>query len=114
MMVAINRPFKIAVKFCGNCNPQISGGEILKEIKIKVASILPTAEFVSWESADADVLLVISGCLVDCAARPQSRSQEIVVAGESVNAVACGADQISTRVLDALRSLASGRKEING
>jgi hypothetical protein len=101
-------PFKLAVKFCGNCNPQISGGEILKEIKERAVSIVPASEFVSWESPEADVLVIISGCPVDCAARPQGRVQKIVVAGESVNSVFCDANEISTRVLDLLQSIVFG------
>lgn len=111
MLIAMKMPVKIAVKFCGNCNPQISCGEILKEIKGQAASMLPAAEFVSWESPEADVLLVISGCPVDCAARPQGSAEEIVVAGESVNTVGCGADQISARVLDILQRLMAGREK---
>jgi len=109
--MAMKMPAKIAVKFCGNCNPQISCGEILKEIKTKAASRLPAAEFVSWDSPETDVLLVISGCPVDCAARPQGSAEEIVVAGESVNTVGCGADQISKRVLDILQRLMAGREK---
>jgi hypothetical protein len=110
-MVAKTGMPKVAVKFCGNCNPQISGGEIFQDIKAKTAAICKEVEFVSWESPDADVLVVISGCSVDCATRPQGSPQKIVVAGEYVNNVLCDIDQISTRVINHLQLLLCGRKE---
>ena len=96
---------KVAVKFCGNCNPQISVSEILREIKEKAAGILPGAEFVFRGAEEADLLLVISGCPVDCAERPQRISREIVVAGESVNSVTCGLSGLSSQVVNLLKNL---------
>lgn len=95
---------RIGVKFCGNCNPKIPGGEIFREIKDKAQELLTEAEFVSADSTDIGVMLVISGCPVDCATRPQGSYPEVVVAGESVNMTDCAADQISGCVLQALLS----------
>jgi uncharacterized metal-binding protein len=96
---------KVAVKFCGNCNPQVSVSEILQEVKDKAAGMLPEVEFVFRGAEDADLLLVISGCPVDCAERPQRILREIVVAGEAVNAVACGLSRLSSQVVNLLKNL---------
>ena len=81
---------KVAVKFCGNCNPHISPKDILKGIKTDLEKRGAQIEWVPLAEADTDVLLVISGCEVDCASRPQGDYEEItdrksVVEGKSVD-----------------------------
>lgn len=89
---------KVAVKFCGNCNPHISPKDILKGIKTDLEKRGAQIEWVPLAEADTDVLLVISGCEVDCASRPQGDYEEITVAGESVNSTYCSPDGLPTEV----------------
>jgi hypothetical protein len=99
----MTKSLRIGVKFCGNCNPHISGGDTLRQIKDKAANLLPEAKFVTWDSQNLDALLVISGCPVDCATRPEVDCPQVAVAGESVNMSACSADQVAGHVFELLR-----------
>ncbi len=100
---AMTKKIRVGVKFCGNCNPQISTGEVFARIKEEAGQKLASVEFVHWESSPYDLLLIISGCPVDCAGRPAGVMKEITVAGESVNLSACNADGISSEVIKTLR-----------
>jgi len=87
---------RVGVKFCGNCNPQAETTEILQQIKATPAG--RASEFVPWDRPDLNMLIVLSGCPVDCAARPPGQLPSIVVAGESVNLQPCAQDRIAGAV----------------
>lgn len=57
---------KVGVKFCGNCNPCVDGPAIIGAAGI----IADNIEFVSWACAEKDLLLIFSGCTVDCVNKP--------------------------------------------
>jgi len=80
---------RIGVKFCGNCNPLIACKKLFQEIKKEILKADLYIEFSSWESPNIDLLLVISGCPVDCATRPDQKITEIVVAGETIDGYYC-------------------------
>ena len=72
---------KVAVKYCGHCNPLIDGPIIMDNVKKKLHEV----QFVDSRDDTGDVLLVISGCPVDCATRPIHIGPEITVAGPSID-----------------------------
>jgi hypothetical protein len=57
---------RLAVKFCGGCNPVLERGELAQKIR----EGLPTSEWVSWEEG-ADLVLIINGCPTACAEREE-------------------------------------------
>ncbi len=59
---------RLAVKYCGGCNPLIERGEVAREIREE----LPGARWVSWEG-ESDLLVVINGCPTACAEREEIR-----------------------------------------
>lgn len=69
----------VYVKYCGNCNPQVDGPEIVKKIRYRMKSL------VTVDLHDCELLLVVSGCLKDCAKRPNVQVPEVVVAGASID-----------------------------
>ncbi|MGI6096520.1 MAG: hypothetical protein ACOYBM_00145 [Dethiobacteria bacterium] len=75
---------KVGVKFCGNCNPHIDTISLYRELVYS----LPT-EFVNYED-EYELLLVLSACEVDCAARPGRGHPELVVAGSTINRLPAG------------------------
>lgn len=99
---------RIGVKFCGSCNPQISTGEIFRRIKEKLAGEGVAVEFAAPDAPAVAALLVISGCPSDCAERPAGGLPEVVVGGETVNRVECGAVQVPAAAVAALAELLSG------
>lgn len=96
---------KIGIKFCGNCNPHINSGKILRSIKDILIKELPHAEFVSSGAPEISVLLVISGCPADCAGRPADRVPEVVIAGETVNRNPSTLEDIPAEITRIIRKL---------
>lgn len=58
---------KIAVKFCGHCNPQLDMVEVFEVLR----SRLPEMEFCFFsQDTDADTLLILNACSAACASPP--------------------------------------------
>jgi hypothetical protein len=57
---------RLAVKFCGGCNPTLEREHIAR----KVREGLPAPEWVSWEKG-VDLVLIINGCTTACAEREE-------------------------------------------
>jgi hypothetical protein len=53
---------RLAVKYCGGCNPLIERVEVARKIRENLAG----ARWVSWEE-ESDLLVVINGCPTACA-----------------------------------------------
>jgi hypothetical protein len=93
---------QVGVKFCGNCNPHISTGDIYKKIKQRCGQEDINVEFVSWETPGIKILMVLCGCPANCATRPPGDYEEVVVAGQAVNEEFCGKESIPLKVFEAL------------
>jgi hypothetical protein len=57
---------RLAIKFCGGCNPVIERGEVARKIRKELAG----ARWGSWEK-ESDLLVVINGCPTACAEREE-------------------------------------------
>ena len=58
---------RVAIKFCGGCNPIIDRGQLARSIRENLTGLVrwvPTEE-------EMDLLLIISGCLSACVDRPE-------------------------------------------
>lgn len=71
---------KVGFKICGNCNPQVQTGEIYQAIKTKVEA-REGFTILSKDSPDLDCLIVISGCPIDCAEKPEGEYRIIDIVG---------------------------------
>jgi hypothetical protein len=90
---------KVGVKFCGNCNPHKDMTNVLQTLMALEKSI----QFVSWQETPYDVLLILSGCPVDCATRPEFIGSHVIVTSESVDHVLAAESDLPFRILDALQ-----------
>lgn len=74
---------RLAIKFCGGCNPHFDRGEVARLIKKAWGAG-------EWVSADenADLLLIINGCLSSCAQREE-------VEGKASSCLSINGDNIS-------------------
>ena len=57
---------RLAIKFCGGCNPVFERGGVAKGIR----EGLLDADWVSWEEG-SDLVLIINGCPTACAERAE-------------------------------------------
>jgi hypothetical protein len=83
---------RLAIKFCGGCNPLLDRGFISKIIR----EIL--REEVSWVDwgEDMDLLLILNGCPASCADRPDVQKKcrhTLIISGEFVSGIAKGGDR---------------------
>lgn len=76
----------VGVKFCGGCNPQIDRGKVFRQLKNLLPEnycVAPLGEREEWDTG-----LLICGCAVACADRPEVRKKArrwILVSGEMVD-----------------------------
>lgn len=57
---------RLALKFCGGCNPSYERGGVAHLVK----ESLPDVRWVSTE-AEVDLIIIINGCNSSCAQRPE-------------------------------------------
>lgn len=94
---------RIALKYCGSCNPQIDVSEIgnsLKEAFRKEGSL------VSPEDSGIDVIVILCGCARACGDTEEIRGRaprSVVVAGEAIDMTPIAGKAISTEVIKKLR-----------
>jgi hypothetical protein len=64
-------PCRVRMKFCGGCNPVLDRSWIAQQIRVILENDI------RWVGAeeDADVVLILNGCLIACADRPEVRKQ---------------------------------------
>jgi len=76
---------RLAVKFCGGCNPsfeRIAVAQILHRDLPDVCWVLPEEE--------ADLLIIINGCLGSCAERPEVQErafENLIIRNHSVSTI---------------------------
>ncbi len=74
-------PPRLAIKFCGGCNPVIERGVVARIIRESLSVKI------KWVAADEeeDLLIILSGCLTSCADRPEVCARAV----EALN-ISCG------------------------
>jgi len=75
---------RLAIKFCGGCNPYIERGLIAHKIREGLLGL------VSWIPPEegADLLLIINGCLAACADRPEVKEKSsdfLIIRGKTIS-----------------------------
>lgn len=88
---------RVGIKFCGNCNPVLDTVELARAL-----AGASEIEFVHWEGFEYDALLILSGCAVDCASRPDFRGPTVIVAGNHINRVPRPLEDLLDGILVAL------------
>ncbi len=89
----------VYVKFCGNCNPKISSRDLVNKIN-EMLEHENTVRLSDSEIEKAAIVLVISACPVDCAARPEGDYFEVVVAGESLDQCYCESKELASKTVE--------------
>lgn len=73
---------KVAVKFCGHCNPQMDMFELYRALLGKCEK----TEFCFFsQDSCADLLLVLNACSSQCAACPPFSGQTVIVSPEEID-----------------------------
>lgn len=89
---------RVGVKYCGHCNPEVEGPELVAQI----LTLAPEITVVTWEE-DKDILLVISSCAFDCVSRPAFHGPVVNVAGSFVERVFHSLQELPSAILFKIR-----------
>ncbi len=67
-------PPRLAIKFCGGCNPVFERRDVAQILRRDLSNV-------SWvpPEEDAELLIVINGCLRGCAERPEVQQKALEV-----------------------------------
>ena len=101
---------RIGVKYCGGCNPQIERSRFVDELKKKLARDLRLEICCSMEKWELGIL--VCGCPVACADRPETRSlalEWIVVSGPAVESESISESELATVVALKIKEFFEGR-----
>jgi len=99
---------KVAIRYCGSCNPEIALADIGHEIE-KALQETPDITVVSRRSRAIDILVILCGCPRACGDKEHVRKRAahcIVVAGETVDLVPVAEKELVARVMQKVRELA--------
>jgi hypothetical protein len=64
---------RVAIKYCGSCNPYIDLIGIAQEFR--AGAEVKGVTFVPLDAEDIDLLVILNGCTVACADRPDVRDK---------------------------------------
>jgi hypothetical protein len=76
---------RLAVKFCGGCNPSFDRGTVVQMLRRD----LPNIRWMPWDE-EADLLLIINGCFSGCAARSEVQEkalENLIIRNHSVSTI---------------------------
>ena len=80
-------PPRLAVKFCGGCNPEYSRSSLIRFIRQEVSA---KGRWIAREESKADLVLILDGCRTGCADRPEVQAEasfHLVINGTTVGEI---------------------------
>jgi hypothetical protein len=91
----------VSIQFCGGCNPRINRSVIFHSLE----QILRKNNInLIVNSADADFIIYLSGCLANCASKfNPSHIPYVVIAATTVDGEELAEDDISIQAMDKVR-----------
>ncbi|ABB32441.1 hypothetical protein Gmet_2214 [Geobacter metallireducens GS-15] len=100
--------FRVCVKYCGNCNPEVDTPGIVR----KVQALAPDIEWVWGDCPSVDLVLVASGCSVACAASPLFTGPTVTLVCTTLNGRKLPEADLAAAILAEIRgSLGTVRKK---
>ena len=100
---------KVAVKYCGSCNPEIELSDIGHEIE-EALQEAPDISFVSRRSKTIDIMVILCGCPRACGNKKRVRKRanhRVVVAGETIDLAPVAEKDLSAQVIKKVRAFSS-------
>ncbi len=96
---------KVAIKYCGSCNPLIDLSRIGRDLRAAIEgddSLL----LVSPDAGDIDIMVILCGCARACGNRGEIRNRAksaILTAGEAIDMRPVAAENLCTTVMEKIR-----------
>jgi hypothetical protein len=99
----VTKALLVGVRFCGGCNPQFNRGDFWRAVQDCLVG--EAVQFVPAEQAE--LILIISGCVVDCTSRPEGENPRygyLVVAGDTLNRASISYDLLAVRTAEEIKA----------
>jgi len=109
-MTARQLKIRIALKFCGSCNPEIDLSSLARQVKAHTAG-RPDIEIVPSDNPGTDLLIILCGCLRACANKDELKAQAgrcIIIAGPSLSGAAQNESHLASMVTAEIDRLLRG------
>jgi len=100
---------RIAVKYCGNCNPEINSPRIIDQWMTTVKDDEVVLQFEGKKPAD--LLIIICGCKKACADRPEIRAMGkriILIRGRWIEGLGVAESELKNELLRRVESIKGG------
>lgn len=100
---------RIALKFCGSCNPEIDLSSLSAELRRLIGNH-ENYELVPIDFPNIDILIILCGCRRACADRDEIKSSarhSLVVSGENLSGSAVPEKDIAARLVAELGTIAA-------
>ncbi len=92
---------RISIRFCGGCNSRIDRDQIAAEVKKYLSG---NGYEIVYNSLDADFIIDLSGCLVNCVSRNgESGITGVEVAANTIDAIEVSKEQLGRLVSGKVR-----------
>ena len=92
---------QVSLTFCGGCNPQIDRSSLAEKLKKQLEQL---GMQVTYNNANADFVVYLSGCPVSCASRKGPDHQACVrIAGRTLNSLAAAEEDLSRFAVEKVR-----------
>ncbi|MCJ7515946.1 MAG: hypothetical protein MUO89_08315 [Dehalococcoidia bacterium] len=105
-----SRKVKVALKYCGSCNPRVDLRRIARHLA-KVAEERGDFQLVTLSENDIDVVVILCGCPRACGNKEEVRARArrcLFTAGESVNRRAVPETELTAAVEQELIKILNG------
>lgn len=98
-----------SINFCGGCNPKIDRVVLAEEIK---QALIAREVKVVYNTIDADFIVYISGCPVDCVTRSviDSGKFAVTIAGATVNSQVVREDCLVTIAIQKIEDFIANKE----
>ena len=106
---------KIAVKYCGGCNPSIDRANLVGQLAMLLAEAQPEWKLVPLSESEYDAVLLVNGCPVGCVQKQfvDEKRPVFLIAGESLQRERISERDLPQEVIRKIRNLErnQGKKE---
>ena len=105
--------WKLAVKYCGGCNPSIDRAELVGKVAVLLAERNADWKLVTLKESDYDAVLLVNGCPVGCVQKQflHETRPVILVAGESIQRERAAEAALPEKVAEILLRLSEKAEE---
>ena len=95
---------RIALKFCGSCNPEIDLSSLAGQVR-KLTSGREDIHLFPFDTPELDLLVILCGCRRSCANKDDYKSmakRHLVIAGESLDGSPQSERQLACLIADSI------------